>query len=208
MKRLLMVAPAAAVLLTALAVVGCESNRPVDSAKSRAASTGTVVMDEPVASKEMMQYVSSSGITIPRGSPGAPAGIGTLYYPAGNQEQALPLDGDSDLGVLRYSGIIVSSATGDGKVAAGTRGFKPTRIQTFIHQTPRGCDQPNAPPCRWFKISSFLIDRDGFLVVTDETGDGYRITVGLGRGKLEQLKNAQYYREFGGGERTMPSTKK
>lgn len=103
---------------------------------------------------DMSQYVSAGGITIPRDLPGAPKGRGVFPTP-------ISLRGNPAFATLKYSGRM--ECTADGRLGGGTDKFKPTQIQTSKN------------PDKWLTVSSFSIGKDGFLVVTDESGTSYKI---------------------------------
>ncbi len=117
-------------------------------------------------------YVSTEGITIPDGTQGAPEGFA--------REEAMPgreatdaLAGEKANYLLKFTGAIACSS--DGKVATGTIMFKPTRIMSSKEEGT------------WILISSFTLDQEGFLIITDASGAKYRIKFGPQSGTITEL---------------------
>jgi hypothetical protein len=124
-------------------------------AKAAVAATSAVT--------DMSKYVSADGITIPKGTSGAPRGSGVFFTTIEGSEQPISLRGNPALATLNYTGTM--ETTGDGKLAGGTEKFKPTQIKTSENLD------------KWLKVTSFSIGKDGFLVVKDESGASYKIKV-------------------------------
>jgi FKBP-type peptidyl-prolyl cis-trans isomerase len=125
---------------------------------------------------DMSKYVTADGITIPSGASGAARGSGVYFTTVGGHEMPISLRGNPASATLNYTGTM--EAARDGKLAGGTEDFKPTRIETSRN------------PDKWLRIASFTIGKDGFLVVTDESGASYRIKVApvSMTGTIEELK--------------------
>jgi hypothetical protein len=120
---------------------------------------------------DFSKYVSPDGITIPSG-PSSPGG-GVFFSTVEGQESAMSLRGTPPLAVMRYMGTLEPS--NDGKVGGGSEKFKPTRIQTSKDSE------------KWLKIVSFTLNKDGFLIIKDESGASYTIKVSIGTGTIEEL---------------------
>jgi hypothetical protein len=130
------------------------------------------------AATDMSKYVTADGITIPSGASGAARGSGVFFTTVGGHEMPIALRGNPAFATLNYTGTM--EAARDGKLAGGTEDFKPTRIETSRN------------PDKWIAIASFTIGRDGYLVVTDESGASYKIKVApvSMTGTIEELKPA------------------
>ena len=86
----------------------------------------------------------------------------------------MSLRGTPAIAMLKYTGTIEPS--NDGKVGGGSDKFKPTQIQTSKDLQ------------KWLKIVSFLLTKDGFLVVKDESGASYTIKVSMGTGSITEIR--------------------
>lgn len=128
------------------------------------------------AATDMSKYVTADGITIPSGSAGAARGSGVYFETIGGYEMSISLRGNPAFATLNYTGTMEPAR--DGKLAGGTKDFKPTRIKTIMD------------PDKWLTIASFTIGKDGFLVVTDESGASYKIKVApvSMTGSIEELR--------------------
>jgi hypothetical protein len=128
----------------------------------RGAPARTAVL---IAAADLSKYVSADGITIPSEAPGVPGGSGVFMRTVERREMSMSLEGNPPLAMLNYTGTLSSNR--EGKLAGGTESFKPTRLQTS-----KNLD-------KWLKVVSFSIGKDGFLVITDESGTSYRIKAAL-----------------------------
>jgi hypothetical protein len=121
---------------------------------------------------EHQKYVSGEGLTIPEGAEGIPnANLGTDSLPG--KTVRLSLSGKAFAALLEFAGS--AQYTLDGKLARGTERMKPTQITTTKKDGV------------WLKVTGLGIDKDGFLLVSDESGSTYRIALGSGfRGSIEE----------------------
>jgi len=121
---------------------------------------------------DFSKFVSADGITIPSG-PSTPGG-GVFFSTIPGREMTMSLRGTPAIAMLKYTGTIEPS--NDGKVGGGTDKFKPTQIQTSKDVN------------KWFKITSYSLNKDGFLVVKDESGASYTIKVSMGTGAINEIR--------------------
>jgi hypothetical protein len=141
-----------------------------------AATALAAVMLVIACSADMSKYVSADGITIPGGDPHKLVDI-TLADEQGRL--FCLLSGNPGDSRLFYSGIM--ECTRDGKLGPGTTKFKPTQLVT------------SKGPGTRLNISSFSIGKDGLLVVTDDRGASYRITLPVAltdHGLIEEVRTS------------------
>lgn len=120
---------------------------------------------------DVSKFVTPEGITIPRS--GSSPGGGVFFTTVEGREMSMSLRGTPPLAILRYTGTMEPS--NEGKVGGGTDNFKPTQIQTSKDMN------------KWLKIVSFSLNKDGFLVVRDESGASYTIKVSIGTGTISEI---------------------
>jgi hypothetical protein len=120
------------------------------------------------------KYISAEGITIPYDAQDMPDGkFGVSSFPG--RQVRLSLTGETVNALLDASGE--GRFTPDGKLAKGTKNFKPTQIMT------------NKKNGAWFKVTALSFGKDGFLVIVDETGVSYIVKFGSSfNGGIEELR--------------------
>ena len=112
---------------------------------------------------ETVRTVSSDGITIAQGDPDAQEGGGFFFVTKDDMELSVSLRGNPTLATLYFTGTM--ELANGGKLGTGTKKFKPTEIETSKSEGKR------------LEVSSFKLDSNGFLVVSDQSGATYRITL-------------------------------
>lgn len=112
---------------------------------------------------ETVKTVSSDGITIAKGDPDAEEGMGFFFVTKDGMEMPVSLRGNPTLATLYYTGTM--ELANGGKLGTGTTKFKPTEIETSKAEGKQ------------IEVSSFKLDSNGFLIVSDRSGATYKITL-------------------------------
>lgn len=120
------------------------------------------------------KYITESGITIPENSKGIPDCIEGVNTMPGRTVNILLVSNKSQA-LLDISGSLCISK--DGKIAKGTKSFKPNKIMYDIDKD------------KWINVVTVAFTKDGFLQIIDEKSNSWKVVfLSSTEGKMEKIK--------------------